>query len=86
MRLREKRLIENILTSKIRSIAMGLVEIFGEVVPTEEKILKAVTFLPIDNGVIKRGDLIGVVKVFVVGVSRKKKIEVPTVNIEILVY
>ena len=52
----------------------------------EEKTLKAVTFLPIDNGTIKRGDLIGVVKVFVVGVSRKKKIEVPTVNIEMKSY
>ncbi len=31
--LRLKRLIENIPTSKIRSIAMGLVEVYGEVVP-----------------------------------------------------
>ena len=39
--LKQKRLIENIPTSKIRSIAMGLVEIYGEVVPTQEKILKS---------------------------------------------
>lgn len=39
--LRQKRLIENIPTSKIRSIAMGLVEIFGEVVPAEKKVLKS---------------------------------------------
>ncbi|MBS3122223.1 hypothetical protein J4434_05060 [Candidatus Woesearchaeota archaeon] len=31
--LKKKRLIENIPTSKIRSIAMGLVEVYGEVVP-----------------------------------------------------
>ena len=38
---RKKRLIENIPTSKIRSIAMGLVEIFGEVVPSIDNILKS---------------------------------------------
>lgn len=38
---RKKRLIENIPTSKIRSIAMGLVEIYGEVVPEEDNILKS---------------------------------------------
>jgi hypothetical protein len=38
---RKKRLIENTPTSKIRSIAMGLVEIFGEVVPTKNNILKS---------------------------------------------
>jgi hypothetical protein len=38
---RKKRLIENIPTSKIRSIAMGLVEIFGEVVPSKDNILKS---------------------------------------------
>lgn len=38
---RRKRLIEDIPTSKIRSIPMGLVEIFGEVVPTKYKILKS---------------------------------------------
>jgi hypothetical protein len=36
-----KRLIENIPTSKIRSIAMGLVEIFGEVIPVKGQILKS---------------------------------------------
>lgn len=36
-----KRLIENIPTSKIRSIAMGLVEIFGEVAPIRNNILKS---------------------------------------------
>jgi len=41
---RQKRLIEDIPTSKIRSIAMGLVEVFGEVVPAE-KVLKS----PISN-------------------------------------
>ncbi|MCK4903565.1 MAG: hypothetical protein KAS35_02665 [Candidatus Marinimicrobia bacterium] len=34
-----KRLIENIPTSKIRSIAMGLVEIFGKVIPIEKNLL-----------------------------------------------
>lgn len=38
---RKKRLIENIPTSKIRSIAMGLVEIYGEVLPEEDNILKS---------------------------------------------
>jgi len=38
---RKKRLIENIPTSKIRSIAMGLVEIFGEVIPSKDNILKS---------------------------------------------
>jgi hypothetical protein len=36
---RRKRLIENIPTSKIRSLAMGLVEINGVVVPYQEKLL-----------------------------------------------
>jgi hypothetical protein len=36
-----KRLIENIPTSKIRSIAMGLVEIFGKVVPIEDNLLNS---------------------------------------------
>jgi hypothetical protein len=39
--LRFKRLVENIPTSKIRSIAMGLVEVFGEVVPEKNNILKS---------------------------------------------
>jgi len=39
--LRKKRLIENLPTSKIRSIAMGLVEIVGKVVPVDGKILKS---------------------------------------------
>lgn len=36
-----KRLIENIPTSNIRSIAMGFVEIFGNVVPKDESLLKS---------------------------------------------
>ena len=36
-----KRLIEDIPTSKIRSIAMGLVEIFGEVVSSKDNIMKS---------------------------------------------
>ena len=36
-----KRLIENIPTSKIRSIAMGLVEIFGKVIPIENNLLNS---------------------------------------------
>lgn len=32
----KKRLIENIPTSKIRSIAMGLVEVYGEVIPAQK--------------------------------------------------
>jgi len=36
-----KRLIENIPTSKIRSIAMGLVEIYGEVIPSKDNVLKS---------------------------------------------
>jgi len=39
--LKQKRLIENIPTSKIRSLAMGLVEIYGEVVPAYEELLKS---------------------------------------------
>lgn len=38
---RVKKIIENIPTSKIRSIAMGLVEIFGEVIPSKNNILKS---------------------------------------------
>ncbi|MBS3097168.1 hypothetical protein J4209_00065 [Candidatus Woesearchaeota archaeon] len=38
---REKRLIENMPTSKIRSIAMGMVEIFGEAFPQKGKALKS---------------------------------------------
>jgi hypothetical protein len=36
-----KRLIENTPTSKIRSLAMGLVEIYGSVVPYQKKLLKS---------------------------------------------
>lgn len=39
--LRQKRLIENTPTSKVRSIAMGLVEIFGSALSAEKKILKS---------------------------------------------
>jgi hypothetical protein len=39
--LRKKRLIENTPTSKIRSLAMGLVEVYGEVVPAKEVVLKS---------------------------------------------
>ncbi|MBU2561444.1 MAG: E3 ubiquitin ligase family protein [Nanoarchaeota archaeon] len=38
---RLKRLIENMPTSKVRSLAMGLAEIHGEVVPAEKKVLKS---------------------------------------------
>jgi len=38
---RQKQMIENTPTSKIRSLAMGLVEIFGQVMPFEKKILKS---------------------------------------------
>jgi hypothetical protein len=38
--LKQKRMIENTPTSKVRSIAMGNVEVYGEVVP-EEKTLKS---------------------------------------------
>lgn len=41
MRFTEKRLIENVPTSKIHSIAMGLVKINGEVVPAEKHALKS---------------------------------------------
>jgi hypothetical protein len=41
MSFKVKRLIENIPTSKIRSIAMGLVEIYGEVVPSKNDVLKS---------------------------------------------
>ncbi|UCG95240.1 MAG: hypothetical protein JSV92_04320 [archaeon] len=37
--LKQKRLIENMPTSKIRSLAMGLVEVFGEIVPAGKKML-----------------------------------------------
>ncbi len=39
--LKKRQLIENLPTSKIRSLAMGLVEIFGSVVPAEKMILKS---------------------------------------------
>ncbi|MBI5636302.1 hypothetical protein HY993_05040 [Candidatus Micrarchaeota archaeon] len=39
--MRQKQLIESTPTSKIRSLAMGLVEIFGNVIPSEGKILKS---------------------------------------------
>jgi len=39
--LKWKRLIENIPTSKIRSIAMGLVEINGSVVPVKGQVLRS---------------------------------------------
>jgi hypothetical protein len=39
--LKHKRLIENTPTSKVRSIAMGVVEIFGSVLAAEKKILKS---------------------------------------------
>ncbi len=38
---RQKQLIENTPTSKVRSLAMGLVEIFGEVIPAEKRMLKS---------------------------------------------
>ena len=37
--LKKKRLIENTPTSKVRSLAMGPVEVFGKVVPSNEHIL-----------------------------------------------
>src|SRR3989338_4951327 len=39
--LKLKRLIENMPTSKIRSLAMGLVEIYGEVIPSKGQLLKS---------------------------------------------
>lgn len=39
--LRKKRLIENTPTSKIRSLAMGLVEICGKVIPAQGKLIKS---------------------------------------------
>jgi hypothetical protein len=36
----EKRLIENTPTSKVRSLAMGMVEVFGEAVPAKGSLLK----------------------------------------------
>src|SRR2546427_2615815 len=39
--LKEKRLIEDIPTSEIRSIAMGLVEIYGQVIAIKSKVLKS---------------------------------------------
>ena len=44
--LGRKRLIENTPTSKVRSLAMGLVEVFGEVVPAADA-------LPIDGKLLK---------------------------------
>jgi hypothetical protein len=41
--LKQKRMIENTPTSKIRSIAMGNVEIYGEVVPQEKMMKSPVT-------------------------------------------
>jgi len=39
--LKEKRLIENVPTSKIRSLAMGLVEIYGKVLPAERGTMRS---------------------------------------------
>ncbi|MEK6983416.1 MAG: GIDE domain-containing protein [Nanoarchaeota archaeon] len=39
--LNEKRLIENLPTSKIRSLAMGLVEVYGKVVPAKNHLLQS---------------------------------------------
>lgn len=39
--MKRKQTIENIPTSKIRSVAMGLVEIYGQVIPAKKKILKS---------------------------------------------
>ncbi|MBI2136085.1 hypothetical protein HYU06_03370 [Candidatus Woesearchaeota archaeon] len=39
--LKLKRMVENMPTSKIRSLAMGLVEIYGEVVPAKGHLLKS---------------------------------------------
>lgn len=39
--LRDKRLVENMPTSKVRSLAMGLVEIFGQVLPAERMVMKS---------------------------------------------
>lgn len=38
---RKRMLIKNMPTSKIRSIAMGLVEVYGEVIPIKDNILKS---------------------------------------------
>lgn len=38
---RQKRMIENTPTSKVRSIAMGLVEIYGRVVASADNVMKA---------------------------------------------
>jgi hypothetical protein len=43
---KRKHFIETIPTSKIRSIAMGLVEIYGEVVPMNNTMKSPFTFLP----------------------------------------
>ncbi len=91
IKIRDVQLPPHTIVSPLSIMRHGLgvvLDVYGENTRKieEEKTLKAVTFLPIDNGTIKRGDLIGVVKVFVVGVSRKKKIEVPTVNIEMKSY
>lgn len=42
--LKRKQLIENIPTSKIRSLAMGLVEIIGQVIPSKDHLLKSPLF------------------------------------------
>ena len=39
--LKKKRLIENTPTSKVRSLAMGPVEVYGEVVPAQGKVLRS---------------------------------------------
>ncbi len=39
--MREKRLIENTPTSKVRSLAMGMVEVFGEAFPSKGKLFKS---------------------------------------------
>lgn len=39
--LKQKKLIENTPTSKVRSIAMGSVEVYGEVLPAQKQVLKS---------------------------------------------
>ena len=40
-RFKEKKLIENTPTSKIRSLAMGLVEVYGKVIPRPKEVILA---------------------------------------------
>ncbi len=87
VKIKEVRLPSNTIVSPLSIMRHGLGVVLDvyEQTPSrveDEKKLVAVAFLPVDNGLIKKGDLIGVVKVFVVGLY-SGKFEIPSVSVEL---